>query len=63
MLSTRQTYKTWQKQIVYKEWYKIYRLNSLTFICLENTFEWKQMCHVDTYMRPWYRKDLSRAQE
>lgn len=26
--------------------------DSLTFICLENTLEWKQMCHAETYIRP-----------
>lgn len=39
------------------------RNDSLTFICFENTLEWKQMCHEETYMRPWYKNDLSSAQE
>lgn len=52
-------FTAWTEQRV-KE---IFKVDKLTFICLENTFEWKQMCHADTYMRPWYRKDLSSAHE
>ena len=37
--------------------------DKLTFICLEKTFEWKQMCQAETYIRPWYKNDLSSAQE
>uniref|UniRef100_A0A0A8YFR8 Uncharacterized protein n=1 Tax=Arundo donax TaxID=35708 RepID=A0A0A8YFR8_ARUDO len=35
----------------------------ITFNCLENTLEWKHRCHWEMYIRPWCKKDLSRAQE